>query len=362
MLENYLEGVSRVLSAQCIAIYLLDADTGRPTRIASRGVSKRFLDLYEQYGRGCDPLLRYVIHNAEPVHDGILYAGGEWRYHPVREVLSTERMESVLEAPLLGRHAVVGTLNFARTPTLPTFDDDDLVMIERMSQHTSQALTHALALSEAGRRQRVAEAMLQAAGMGVILTDGRGNVHYANLSAERLLDRCEANQALKGCVSGAVQANLGELAGAAVETTRSIYLPTRSIGRHAYLSLRSVRMPVETEMIVTFLYEPGEVPDFQHLSGVLTYREIQVLELLAQGLDNKQIASRLTLSINTVKSHLKRMSAKLEVSSRSQLLSRAFFVDSGGGTARRTPCAKPPVSPVISRAEASRSPGSPGSR
>ena len=52
----------------------------------------------------------------------------------------------------------------------------------------------------------------------------------------------------------------------------------------------------------------------------LSDRELEVLELLARGDSNNVIAERLHISINTVKSHIKRIYAKLTVSSRLQLM------------------------------------------
>jgi DNA-binding NarL/FixJ family response regulator len=51
---------------------------------------------------------------------------------------------------------------------------------------------------------------------------------------------------------------------------------------------------------------------------VLTNREREVLALLADGLANKQIAARLGISKNTVKTHLELLFDKLGVSSRAE--------------------------------------------
>ena len=53
-------------------------------------------------------------------------------------------------------------------------------------------------------------------------------------------------------------------------------------------------------------------------SPSLTPREIQVLELVARGLSNREIGSVLTTSAGTVKTHLKRIYAKLGVSDRTE--------------------------------------------
>lgn len=52
--------------------------------------------------------------------------------------------------------------------------------------------------------------------------------------------------------------------------------------------------------------------------AVLTNREREILALLADGLGNKQIAARLGISANTVKTHLELLFEKLGVSSRAE--------------------------------------------
>jgi len=56
--------------------------------------------------------------------------------------------------------------------------------------------------------------------------------------------------------------------------------------------------------------------------NTLTDREREVLDLLAQGLTNKQIAERLVITTNTVKRHLKAIFEKLGVHTRSAATAR----------------------------------------
>ena len=55
----------------------------------------------------------------------------------------------------------------------------------------------------------------------------------------------------------------------------------------------------------------------------ISNREYEVLELLAQGCSNQEIAGKLFVSSNTVKSHLARLYQKLDVSRRTQAIQRA---------------------------------------
>lgn len=66
--------------------------------------------------------------------------------------------------------------------------------------------------------------------------------------------------------------------------------------------------------------EPGED---EALPEPLTRREIQVLELLAEGLPNKAIAERLEISDQTVKFHVASISGKLGAANRTDAVRRA---------------------------------------
>ncbi len=55
----------------------------------------------------------------------------------------------------------------------------------------------------------------------------------------------------------------------------------------------------------------------------LTQQELWVLRLLAAGRSNQEIAQELVVSLNTVKTHVKNLYSKLQVSSRAQAFVRA---------------------------------------
>jgi ATP/maltotriose-dependent transcriptional regulator MalT len=59
------------------------------------------------------------------------------------------------------------------------------------------------------------------------------------------------------------------------------------------------------------------------IGGLLSPRECLVLELISQGLSNKEIARNLGIAAETVKSHVKRIFIKLRAARRAQAVSRA---------------------------------------
>jgi LuxR family maltose regulon positive regulatory protein len=55
----------------------------------------------------------------------------------------------------------------------------------------------------------------------------------------------------------------------------------------------------------------------------LSERELEVLQLIAAGLSNQEVAEKLFISLNTVRSHTKNINSKLDVHSRTQAIARA---------------------------------------
>ncbi|MEQ9309665.1 MAG: LuxR C-terminal-related transcriptional regulator [Balneolaceae bacterium] len=55
----------------------------------------------------------------------------------------------------------------------------------------------------------------------------------------------------------------------------------------------------------------------------ISERELEVLRLVAQGLSNREIATKLFVSINTVKTHLSNLYVKLDVKRRTQAVEKA---------------------------------------
>jgi len=56
----------------------------------------------------------------------------------------------------------------------------------------------------------------------------------------------------------------------------------------------------------------------------LTSREREIVELLAAGLMYKQVAEKLNISIDTVRTHIRHTYDKLQVRSRTQALNKVF--------------------------------------
>jgi LuxR family maltose regulon positive regulatory protein len=99
---------------------------------------------------------------------------------------------------------------------------------------------------------------------------------------------------------------------------------------HAEALSRDIAPDYVRQLLSAFpVTEPGQsaTPENEaadsKLMEPLSEREIEVLHLIAEGLTNQEIASRLYLTLNTVKSHSRNIYGKLGVHNRTQAIARA---------------------------------------
>jgi NarL family two-component system response regulator LiaR len=96
-----------------------------------------------------------------------------------------------------------------------------------------------------------------------------------------------------------------------------------------WLALKLARPKTETIVIEkeVFIHKrlaAGFIPDEDQLARLgLSPRELEVLQLMAEGLSNQEIAGRLFVSLNTVKTHCSRLFEKLDVRRRTQAIDKA---------------------------------------
>jgi DNA-binding NarL/FixJ family response regulator len=80
---------------------------------------------------------------------------------------------------------------------------------------------------------------------------------------------------------------------------------------------------LDLPLAATSLALPAAIGAPAQIMEPLTARELQVLQLVAQGLPNKGIARRLGISENTAKFHVASLSGKLGASSRTEAVTLA---------------------------------------
>lgn len=93
---------------------------------------------------------------------------------------------------------------------------------------------------------------------------------------------------------------------------------------HPDLALHHARRAAELAVVAAAVRHPAPTPAAdQPLIEPLSEREIEVLQLIAAGLSNQEIADRLVIAPGTVKRHINNIYGKLQVASRTQAVAVA---------------------------------------
>jgi len=90
--------------------------------------------------------------------------------------------------------------------------------------------------------------------------------------------------------------------------------------RSGLLVLHPTQVPAQASAN-GFVSSPTRPPELEELAEALTPRESEVLQMLASGLGNKEIAAKLAISEHTVKFHVASILGKLGASSRTEAVS-----------------------------------------
>lgn len=157
---------------------------------------------------------------------------------------------------------------------------------------------------------------------GVLVLAANGREQFRTFAADAWIDllrraKVDGEEYLPGAVSAAVAALRAGLDGAHHATVRA-WTPAGP--------LRVEAAPGDDRGAVSVVLTPERPPVPPELPAVwpVTQAERRVLELLVRGLSNREIATELHVSVNTIQTHLAHAYEKLGAQSRSQLLARFF--------------------------------------
>jgi DNA-binding CsgD family transcriptional regulator len=181
---------------------------------------------------------------------------------------------------------------------------------------------------------------LDSLGSGFILMNECGRILFMNRAAETMLQRQDglrqrdnrlaANNrreeaALHACVSAAGRTTTGT-----GFSSGGVLRVTRPSGQAPYavtimpVSPRGHLLDKQKARVVALLTDPESIP----IPGAILLRglfaftaaESEVAQLLMQGLDRKEIADHLSVSLNTVRTHLRNLFSKTATSSQAKLV------------------------------------------
>jgi DNA-binding CsgD family transcriptional regulator len=280
-----MDDVPEPFGAGATGLYLFGPD-GNVNELHARGVRDGFILVYEQMGRGNDPILERAMQSRQATHDGIVYRGDGWQRSALyRECGGPWQIKHYLCVPILVGEQIVGTLNLGRRSEAHPFGPRDSASATAVCRLIATRLRAFARESEAptGAHPTIEE--------------------LGRLRAERTRLRLHAAE----MEEHAVQLGI-DRAGALWDAVISGHVAPLDYfeqGERTYILLSSSEAAP---------LGPGRP---------LTRREAEVVCRVAAGLANKEIAFELGISLNTVGSVLLAAKQKLGVSSRVKVVEMA---------------------------------------
>jgi DNA-binding CsgD family transcriptional regulator len=161
-------------------------------------------------------------------------------------------------------------------------------------------------------------------GVGISRVAPHPALMFANDIASEQINLGRRDETYGKKLESAQTANMLALAQGETSSSRSFY--TRMGDRKLWVDYRAEKVTVDGEdYALCFSNTQDNRSSTRHLESFLTHRETEIVDLLSRGASNKEIAAALEISENTVKYHLSRIYDKMEVRSRTELLSGTFL-------------------------------------
>jgi DNA-binding CsgD family transcriptional regulator len=319
--ERVLPPLRRAIGASSALLYRYD-ETGRIDPIA--GEIAPVMDQYARdYFHG-DPVHRFPRSLAP--HPRLVFATRHVEPRAYRrsaaygEFYAAFEMEHLVCAWLThlpyGAPGMTGLL-FARSPGRGDFGDADQRVLTRVLPSLAAAAARAERLHDLAAERDALQAIVDAsAPRARLVVSADGKVVWASEACEALL-RARARVPVDLLRSAARRMQDVQENASAIQPTLTMTTAVGPIRAH----LSPLRTSAGAPLVLVEL-ESGDARsessgDWAQRFG-LTPAERTVLELLAEGLSNRSMAQRLHVSIETVRTHVRRVLGKLGVSSRVQ--------------------------------------------
>jgi DNA-binding CsgD family transcriptional regulator len=310
----FMTAAEALIGSDVFGVYQFDTSANAVASCRA-STSSRFLDAYERYGRADDPVLKFVLTRKEPIDSSRLGTTTLWENSGARAALAIDGYCHSLEAPVIVAGSVFGTINFARRPHRSEFTETDLILAQFASDQLGLAAERALRFEGIGRKANILEDAFDRMPQAVLVTDLESRILFQNRAARSLTSAPQSSS----------WESLSDLIGEAMQVFRTedkrVHTRSVKIPAGGELITKSYRLPDSQNAAMTLAYQAdGETAKALPVWSVLSRREQEIAELVAQGLTTKQIAEKAFVSENTVKQHLKRIFAKADVHNRAELV------------------------------------------
>jgi len=207
----------------------------------------------------------------------------------------------------------IGDLRIWRARQRPEFGKKEAHLLDTVLPYFRNALRNARIFARSCEKSEMWERLLDATGIALYLFDASGRLVHRNGEARVIEEKLSASKSFSF-----------------LDMVRSVALMDLSTTRWGpySLSVMDVFPPDQTRRYRAVI---TRVPSAEPMGRVfvmsrfcLSHREADICLLVGKGLTDREIARVLGVAFSTIRTHLKRIFRKLDVTTRSELVSRLF--------------------------------------
>ena len=224
---------------------------------------------------------------------------------------------------LMDNNQPIGVIGLYRSAREKGFSSTEINTLETISVHLSRAMAGNLQIADSQIHKELFESSAGHLPIGLLVFDRTLKIHYINDAA---LEVCRDFSSV-GSLSSATDYFVSHLVGNNNEWQSGLKktMLSHSLKQFTVNILPAVYHHLQGREFYTACILPAEfslqgyLKKDNGLQGIFSRRESEVLDLVLKGLNNRQIAAQLYVSVHTVKTHLQNIYKKMGVKSRTSL-------------------------------------------
>ncbi|NGP45671.1 hypothetical protein G4V62_12145 [Bacillaceae bacterium SIJ1] len=212
---------------------------------------------------------------------------------------------------------IYGGIGFARFQGEKAFSEKEKEILQTLSAHINHLVNHTLVMEEI-EAEKLFLKKVDNDELGIIQVNHKLNISFYNVTAQNIIQTINPSSTVEEFFQTSINPNI-PLYLAKKESPYDFHMDEWKIKIIAH---EKVNSDPRSNQYTIYLYRQGDKNPGSEKKALLSKRELDIYHLLLKGYTNEQISVHLSISINTVKKHLRNMYNKFGVSSRTQLISK----------------------------------------